>query len=232
MERSLLKILGKKDEPGRPMLYGTTNDFLELLNLRSLGELPTLREYTELSDESRQKFADETGEEAPNELPPETTMASGDPPTVEGASDGSLSPSADAAADLTGAQPLEVLQQDEGESLADESVRFSASESEAAPPEVAQAAAKKKKKEEEKEEESEDKDESEEDDDESDDDDDEDDESEEDDDDESDDDDDEESDDDDDEDDESEEDDDDESDDDEDDEDDDDEDEDEDEEPA
>ncbi|HEU4578899.1 MAG TPA: SMC-Scp complex subunit ScpB [Polyangiaceae bacterium] len=69
VERDLLKTLGKKDEPGRPMLYGTTNDFLELLNLRSLGELPTLREYTELSDESKRKFAEETGEEAPNELP-------------------------------------------------------------------------------------------------------------------------------------------------------------------
>lgn len=69
LERSLLKIVGKKDEPGRPSLYGTTTDFLELLNLRSLGELPTLREYTELSEESRRKFADETGEEAPVELP-------------------------------------------------------------------------------------------------------------------------------------------------------------------
>jgi len=63
LERSLLKILGKKDEPGRPMLYGTTNDFLELLNLRALSELPTLREYTELSDESRLKYTEETGEE-------------------------------------------------------------------------------------------------------------------------------------------------------------------------
>ena len=218
MERSLLKILGKKDEPGRPMLYGTTNDFLELLNLRSLGELPTLREYTELSDESRQKFADETGEEAPNELPPETMMASGEPPTVEGASEGSLSPAADAAADLTGTPPLEVLQRETSESPADETAGFSASESESAPPEVAQAAAKKKKKEEEKEEEGEDKDESEEDDDESDDDEDDDESDDDEDDDESDDD-----DDDDDDDDESEEDDDDESDDDDDDDDDDDE---------
>jgi segregation and condensation protein B len=65
MDRNLLKILGKKDEPGRPMLYGTTNEFLELLNLRTLGELPTLREYTELSEESQRKFAEETGEAAP-----------------------------------------------------------------------------------------------------------------------------------------------------------------------
>jgi segregation and condensation protein B len=65
LERSLLKILGKKDEPGRPMLYGTTTEFLELLNLQSLKDLPTLREYTELSEESQRKFMDETGETAP-----------------------------------------------------------------------------------------------------------------------------------------------------------------------
>jgi segregation and condensation protein B len=65
LERELLKILGKKDEPGRPMLYGTTTAFLELLNLQSLKDLPTLREFTELSEESRRKFAEETGEESP-----------------------------------------------------------------------------------------------------------------------------------------------------------------------
>jgi segregation and condensation protein B len=67
LERSLLKMLGKKDEPGRPTLYGTTNDFLELLNLQSLKDLPTLREYTELSEESQRKFLEETGEAAPSE---------------------------------------------------------------------------------------------------------------------------------------------------------------------
>jgi segregation and condensation protein B len=81
LERSLLKILGKKDEPGRPMLYGTTNDFLELLNLQSLKDLPTLREYTELSDESRQKFMDETGEVAPNDDAP-VPRAEAEPPAA------------------------------------------------------------------------------------------------------------------------------------------------------
>jgi segregation and condensation protein B len=66
LERSLLKMLGKKDEPGRPTLYGTTSDFLELLNLQSLKDLPTLREYTELSEESQRKFQDQTGEAPPS----------------------------------------------------------------------------------------------------------------------------------------------------------------------
>jgi len=67
LERTLLKMLGKKDEPGHPTLYGTTNEFLELLNLQSLKDLPTLREYTELSDESQRKFTEATGEAAPSE---------------------------------------------------------------------------------------------------------------------------------------------------------------------
>ncbi len=53
MDRSLLRILGKKDEPGRPLLYGTTKEFLEFFNLGDLKDLPTLREYHELSDEHR-----------------------------------------------------------------------------------------------------------------------------------------------------------------------------------
>jgi segregation and condensation protein B len=53
LERDLVRILGKKDEPGRPLLYGTTTHFLEFFGLKSLKDLPTLREFTELSDESR-----------------------------------------------------------------------------------------------------------------------------------------------------------------------------------
>jgi segregation and condensation protein B len=51
MDRSLIRILGKKEEPGRPMLYGTTKDFLEFFNLSDLKDLPTLREFHELTEE-------------------------------------------------------------------------------------------------------------------------------------------------------------------------------------
>src|SRR5207244_11395139 len=53
LERKLIRILGKKDEPGRPLIYGTTKEFLELFGLRDLTQLPTLREFQELSEESR-----------------------------------------------------------------------------------------------------------------------------------------------------------------------------------
>jgi len=65
LERDLIRIIGKKDEPGRPMLYGTTQTFLQVFSLKSPRDLPTLREFTELNDESRRTFAEELGEEAP-----------------------------------------------------------------------------------------------------------------------------------------------------------------------
>jgi segregation and condensation protein B len=65
LERELVRILGKKDEPGRPMLYGTTSAFLEFFGLKGLSDLPTLREFTELSDESRRTYERELGEEPP-----------------------------------------------------------------------------------------------------------------------------------------------------------------------
>jgi segregation and condensation protein B len=64
-DRDLIKMVGKKDEAGRPMLYGTTDAFLELFNLDSLKGLPNLREFTELTEDSREKFAQATGETIP-----------------------------------------------------------------------------------------------------------------------------------------------------------------------
>ncbi|APR81997.1 Segregation and condensation protein B [Minicystis rosea] len=75
LERELVRILGKKDEPGRPMLYGTTGSFLEFFGLKALGDLPTLREFTELTDESRRTYEREMGEEPPDAAaPPEGLM--------------------------------------------------------------------------------------------------------------------------------------------------------------
>src|SRR5512147_24516 len=61
MDRQLIRILGKKEEVGRPMLYGTTKEFLDFFSLGDLRELPTLREYSELTAESRQVMSDRLG---------------------------------------------------------------------------------------------------------------------------------------------------------------------------
>jgi segregation and condensation protein B len=62
LERDLLRILGKKDEPGRPLLYGTTSLFLEFFGLKALSDLPTLREFSELNEDSRRIADAELGE--------------------------------------------------------------------------------------------------------------------------------------------------------------------------
>ncbi|MCA9601720.1 MAG: SMC-Scp complex subunit ScpB [Polyangiales bacterium] len=62
LDRGLVRLLGRKDEPGRPLLYGTTPDFLEFFGLKTLKDLPTLREFTELSDDSRALFERKMGE--------------------------------------------------------------------------------------------------------------------------------------------------------------------------
>jgi segregation and condensation protein B len=48
LERELVRMVGRKAEAGRPMLYGTSQQFLEHFGLRELGDLPTLREINEL----------------------------------------------------------------------------------------------------------------------------------------------------------------------------------------
>jgi len=59
LEKNLVRIVGKKDEPGKPMLYGSTQEFLELFQLKNLHELPTLKEFRELEEEFQRKTASE-----------------------------------------------------------------------------------------------------------------------------------------------------------------------------
>jgi segregation and condensation protein B len=61
LDRGLVRIIGKKEEVGRPMLYGTTPEFLRVFNLRDLAELPTLREFHELGAEEKAKVDAEHG---------------------------------------------------------------------------------------------------------------------------------------------------------------------------
>ncbi|MDB5297809.1 MAG: scpB [Phycisphaerales bacterium] len=45
MEKHLVKIAGRAEEPGRPILYGTTKRFLELFGLNDLRDLPKPEEF-------------------------------------------------------------------------------------------------------------------------------------------------------------------------------------------
>lgn len=45
LDRRLIKIMGKKDVPGKPLLYGTTKEFLQYFGLKDLTEMPTLKDF-------------------------------------------------------------------------------------------------------------------------------------------------------------------------------------------
>ena len=55
LDRGLVRMIGKKEEVGRPILYGTTPEFLRIFSLSDLTELPTLREFHELGAAERAK---------------------------------------------------------------------------------------------------------------------------------------------------------------------------------
>lgn len=45
LEKDMIKEVGRMEGPGRPILYGTTDTFLRLFGLRSINELPPLKEF-------------------------------------------------------------------------------------------------------------------------------------------------------------------------------------------
>lgn len=61
LERRLARIVARKDVPGRPFLYGTTSEFLELFNLKDLANLPTLKEMEEMTLPENSELSGEEG---------------------------------------------------------------------------------------------------------------------------------------------------------------------------
>lgn len=59
LERRLLRIVGRSQEPGQPLLYGTTKEFLEIFNLNTLKDLPTLKDLDDLMRERREQLKGE-----------------------------------------------------------------------------------------------------------------------------------------------------------------------------
>jgi len=54
LEKKLIRIMGRKNLPGRPLLYGTTKKFLEIFDLKDLDSLPKLKEIKELGPDEEQ----------------------------------------------------------------------------------------------------------------------------------------------------------------------------------
>ena len=71
LERKLVRIVGRKEVPGRPIMYGTTKFFLEHFGLNDLSQLPPLREFKELGESERSMLL---VDEAPPEITGESAV--------------------------------------------------------------------------------------------------------------------------------------------------------------
>ncbi len=56
LEREWIKILGYKDVPGKPAIFGSTKEFLDSHNLTTLNQLPKLDDIIELSEQEKQQL--------------------------------------------------------------------------------------------------------------------------------------------------------------------------------
>ena len=80
LERKLIRVLGRREIAGRPLIYATTKRFLEVFDLKDLKDLPTPKEIEELGaslTESDETLASETTEEIHDETEPSDGTESG-----------------------------------------------------------------------------------------------------------------------------------------------------------
>ena len=74
LEKDLIRVMGRKNLPGRPLIYGTTKKFLEVFDLKDIESLPKLKEFNALggqdetqSDQKEIPFQDESNEDTPKQ---------------------------------------------------------------------------------------------------------------------------------------------------------------------
>ncbi len=147
LERDWIKVLGHKDVPGKPTLYGTTKEFLDYFNLQKLDQLPTLAEIKDLDsihpelelDEDKVEGAD-TSETADPDLNDTDLNDEAQPPSDD---DNEVQSSADAdevlqdETEITEAESVEVVEPETVESVVaemDEDVEQVSEDAESARP--------------------------------------------------------------------------------------------------
>lgn len=77
LEYRLIKIVGRSEELGRPLLYGTTKEFLEHFGLRSIRDLPSVEELVEPGEPAAPASQEPA---SPEENPAEDTTS---PPSAQ-----------------------------------------------------------------------------------------------------------------------------------------------------
>ncbi|MBU0992809.1 MAG: SMC-Scp complex subunit ScpB [Proteobacteria bacterium] len=78
LEKNLVKVLGRKEIPGRPLIYATTKYFLEVFGLKALKDLPTPKEIESFEQSAAEKYLPHPGKGI--ELPITGKMT---PPNIE-----------------------------------------------------------------------------------------------------------------------------------------------------
>ena len=96
LERDWIKVLGHKDVPGKPTLYGTTKEFLDYFNLKSLDQLPTLAEIKDLDSIHPELALDEDAVDSSSEHPEKENTEQSDDNSNSNAETGSLADTANA----------------------------------------------------------------------------------------------------------------------------------------
>jgi segregation and condensation protein B len=66
-EREWVRIVGHRDMPGRPAMYGTTRQFLDYFNLKGLDDLPTLMELRDIDSINAELELRLPGEQMPGD---------------------------------------------------------------------------------------------------------------------------------------------------------------------
>jgi segregation and condensation protein B len=126
LERRLVRIAGRKEAPGRPIMYATSAEFLEVFGLRDLGGLPDLEEFKELEERAAQEASD--AQQASDTTFAEASPAAAGDASAAAAGESSgddtpleLFPGEAASAPPGGADPAPAKLPGEGESLGDSS---------------------------------------------------------------------------------------------------------------
>jgi len=59
MERRMVDIVGRSDKPGRPLMYGTSKEFLEYFGINKLSDLPRIEEFEAMAREKMEELSEE-----------------------------------------------------------------------------------------------------------------------------------------------------------------------------